>query len=51
MHQSTLDLDDGHDHPPALKMTPERQQRLLALMGEALVAVWQSKQEDNHDDH
>lgn len=50
MQQIILDLDDAHDTPPALNITPERQQRLLALMAEAIVAVWQSKQENEHDE-
>ncbi len=50
MQQSTLDLDDAHDIPPELKMAPERQQRLLDLMAEAIVAVWQSEQEANDNE-
>lgn len=50
MQQTTLDLDDAHDTPPPLNITPERQQRLLALMAEAIVAVWQSEQENEHDE-
>ena len=50
MQQITLDLDDAPEFPPGLQMAPERQQRLLALMAEAIVAVWQSEQEDDHDE-
>ncbi len=50
MQQITLDLDDAHDTPPELKMTPERQQRLLALMAEIIVTVWQNEQENDHDE-
>ena len=50
MQQITLDLDDAHDIPPPLNITPERQQRLLALMAEAILAVWQSEQENDHDE-
>ncbi len=50
MQQITLDLDDAHELPPELQMAPERQQRLLALMAEAVVAVWQSEQEANDDE-
>jgi hypothetical protein len=50
MQQITLDLYDAHELPPELKMAPERQQRLLALMAEAIVAVWQSEQEANDDE-
>ena len=50
MQQTILDFDDAHDIPPPLKMTPERQQRLLALMAEVIVAVWQNEQENDHDE-
>lgn len=50
MQQTTLDLDDAHDSPPPLDMTPERQQRLLILMAEAIIAVWQSEQENDHEE-
>ncbi len=50
MHQSTLDLDDAPDLPPELTMAPERQQRLLVLMAEAIAAVWQSEQAANDDE-
>lgn len=50
MQQITLNLDDAPDLPPELKMAPERQQRLLALMAEVIAAVWQSEQEDDHDE-
>ena len=50
MQQTALDLDDVHDSPPPLDMTPERQQRLLALMAEAILAVSQSAQENDHDE-
>jgi hypothetical protein len=40
MEQTTLDLDEAHDLP----------QRLLALMAEVIVAVWQSEQENDHDE-
>lgn len=50
MQQTTLDLDDARNTPPALNITPERQQRLLALMAETIVAVWQSEQENEHDE-
>ena len=50
MQQTTLDLDDAHELPPELKMAPERQQRLLALMAEIIVTVWQNEQENDHDE-
>ena len=50
MQQTTLDLNDAHDTPPVLNITPERQHRLLALMAQAIVAVWQSEQENDHDE-
>ena len=50
MQQTTLDLNDAHDTPPVLNITAEREQRLLALMAEAIVAAWQSEQENDHDE-
>jgi len=50
MQQTTLDLDDAHDSPPSLDMTPERQQRLLTLMADAIIAVWQSEQGNDHEE-
>ena len=50
MQQISLDLDDAPELPPERKMTPERQQRLLALMAEIIVTVWQNEQENDHDE-
>ena len=49
MQQITLILDTEQDTPPPLALEPEREQRLIALMAEAIVAVMQSTRE-THDD-
>ena len=47
--QISLDLDD--EEPPHLTIPPERMQQLIGLMAEAIVAVWQSAQEVDHEAH
>jgi hypothetical protein len=48
MQQVTFDLDNNEDIPPGPVMEPERQQQLIALMAEAIVAVVRRDQgEDN----
>jgi hypothetical protein len=49
MQQITLELDnDEHDRPgPA--MEPEREQQLMALMAQAIVAVLQSQWGEDHE--
>ena len=49
MQQVTLDLDDSEDTPPGPVMEPERQQQLIALMAEAIVAVVQRDQGEDHE--
>ena len=49
MQQVTFDLDDSEDTPPGPVMEPERQQQLIALMAEAIVAVVQPDQGDDHE--
>ena len=49
MQQFTLNLDDPQDIPSRLELTPEREQRLLASMAEAILAVSQPPRE-THDD-
>ena len=41
MQQFTLSLDDPQDITSRLELTPEREQRLIALMAEAILAVLQ----------
>jgi hypothetical protein len=50
MQQTTLDLDDTQDRPPQPEMTPQRQRRLIALMAEVVIQVWQRQQETNNDE-
>ena len=40
-----LSLNSPEESPPRLKLEPEREQRLIALMAEAIVAVMQSTRE------
>lgn len=47
--QISLDLDD--EEPTHLTIPPERMQQLIGLMAEAIVAVWQSAQEVDHEAH
>ncbi len=50
MQQITLSLDNPQDNTPRLALEPEREQRLIALMAEAIVAVVQSTQEADDDE-
>ena len=45
--QISLDLDD--EEPTNLTIPPERLQQLIGLMAEAIVAVWPSAQEVDHE--
>ena len=47
--QISLDLDG--EEPTDLTIPPERMQQLIGLMAEAIVAVWQSAQEVDHEAH
>jgi hypothetical protein len=49
MQQVTIDLDNSEDNPPESVMAPERQQQLIALMAEAIVAVVQNHPGDDHE--
>ena len=49
MQQVTLDLDNKEDTLPGPVMEPERQQQLIALMAEAIVAVVQRDQGEDHE--
>lgn len=49
MQQFTLSLDDSQDITPRLELNPEHEQRLIALMAEAILAVVQNTRE-THDD-
>ena len=45
--QVSLDLDD--EAPAQLTIPPECTQQLIALMAEAIVAVWLSAQQVDHE--
>ena len=50
MQQITLELDSDEDGRPSLTLEPEREQRLIALMAEAIVAVVQGTRERDDDE-
>ena len=43
MEQISLELDNDEHTPPLLTLEPEREQALVALMAQAIVAVHQSQ--------
>ncbi len=47
--QISLDLDD--EVPPPVAIPPECKPALIDLMAQAIVALWRSAQEANHDEH
>ena len=47
--QISLDLDD--EKPAPVAIPPECTPQLIALMAQAIAAVWRSAQEANHDEH
>ena len=51
--QISLDLGNYSENDnavrPDLTMQPDREQHLIALMAEAIVAVWQREPEVDHD--
>jgi hypothetical protein len=49
MQQITLDLDNAESARPGPVMEPKRQQQLITLMAEAIVAVLQNAQGDDHE--
>ena len=48
MQQITLELDNDDDRPD-LMLEPEREQQLIALMAQAIVAVLQSQWGEDHE--
>ena len=50
MQQYTLSLDDPQDITSRLELKPEREQRLIALMAEAILAVLQHTRETDDDE-
>lgn len=49
MQQVTLDIDNNEDTPPGSVIVPERQQQLIALMADAIVAVVQRDPGEDHE--
>jgi hypothetical protein len=49
MQQITLDLDNAESTRPGPVMEPKRQQQLITLMAEAIVAVQKNAQGDDHE--
>lgn len=49
MQQITLDLDNDENPSPGPVMNPEQEQALIALMADALVAVVQRPQGEDHE--
>ncbi len=49
MQQVTLDLDNSEDTLPGPVMAPERQQQLIALMADAIVAILQYDRGEDHE--
>lgn len=49
MQQVTLDLDNHEDARPSPVIEPEQKQQLLALMAQAIAAVVQSNQGEDHE--
>ncbi len=49
MQQITLELDSDQDNRPSPTLEPEREQRLIALMAQLIVAVVQVHEEDDHE--
>ena len=50
MQQILLELDRDKDNRPRLALEPEREQRLIALMAQILVAVVQARGGEDHDE-
>ena len=49
MQQITLELDSDEDNRPSPTLEPERQQRLIALMTQLIVAVVQVHEGEDHE--
>ncbi len=49
MQQVTLDLDDDEDASRGPVIEPEQKQQLIVLMAQAIVAVVQSTQGEDHE--
>jgi hypothetical protein len=49
MEQISLELENDEQETPNLTLGPEREQALVALMAQAIVAVHQSQSGENHE--
>ena len=49
MRQFTLELDSNEDDLSTLMLEPQREQQLIALMAQAIVAVVQSPGGEEHE--
>jgi hypothetical protein len=49
MQQITLDLGSEEDNRPTPTLEPEREQRIIALMAQIIVAVVQSQRGEDHE--
>ncbi len=49
MQQITLELERDEDSRPSPTLEPEREQRLIALMTQLIVAVVQVHEEEDHE--
>ena len=49
MQQATLDLNNDEDADRGPVIEPEHKQQLIMLMAQAIVAVVQSHQEEDHE--
>jgi len=49
MQQITLELDSDTDERPRLTLEPGREQQLIALMAQVIVAVVQNHVGDDHE--
>ena len=49
MQQITLDLERDEDNPPILTLEPQREQQLIVLMAQLIVAVVQHPEGEDHD--
>ena len=49
MQQFTLELDRDEDDRPSLTLEPEREQQIIALMAQVIVAVVQTQGGEDHE--
>ena len=49
MQQLTLELGSDEDDRPRLMLEPQREQQIIALMAQVIVAVVQTQGEEDHE--